>query len=36
MIVSEVRQEEERRLERVRQQRERLEKLASDRAGNAA
>ena len=34
VIVSEVRQEEERRLERVRVQRERLEKLAAERADN--
>jgi hypothetical protein len=35
IIVTELRQEEERRLERVREQRERLEKLAAERAENA-
>jgi hypothetical protein len=35
IIVTELRQEEKRRLERVREQRERLEKLAAERAENA-
>ena len=35
IIVSEVRQEEERRIEAVRERQERLQKLASDQAGNS-